>query len=164
MKTLLLIILVNICTLTIVNARDIAPFTISQTISANLVLIKITAEDDIKNFAITNIRGVDKITVNKFNEISNLNLKKGETVETQVEISNLVGLAYLNLDIQYFNRNKSRKNFLLVPVGTVTTAQKNERKKHIKTMRFKNHKKGQKNASAKEPDTITENIHLIKID
>ena len=139
------------------------PFEVQSSYSQNLLKVKIKAETKITEFNLSKARGIRKVDISKLQELSNINLAVGEITETQVEISNLVGRAFVSFDITYKERGILNKKNILVPVGTLSEEQINDRKKNIRAIKTQDHtKKGLQKSGA--ISTTTENVHYMKID
>lgn len=140
------------------------PFEVSSYFAQNLLQVKLKAEGPVTDFAILRVRGIDGVVVNKFQEISNLILNTGEIAETQIEISNLTGLAYVVLDVEYRVNGVLNKKNIPLSLGSLSAAQEKERKNHIKTIKTKKHSNNINGNSKAVPQTATENVHYMKID
>lgn len=140
------------------------PFEVSSHFAQNLLQVKLKAESPVTDFAIIAVRGLDGVVVNKFQEISNLILNAGEIAETQIEISNLTGLAYVVLDVEYRVNGVLNKKNVPISLGSLSTAQNKERKKHMKTIKTRKHSTNINGNTNAVPQTATENVHYMKID
>lgn len=140
------------------------PFEVSSHFAQNLLQVKLKAESPVTDFAILRVRGIDGVVVNKFQEISNLILNTGETAATQIDISNLTGLAYVVLEVEYRVNGVLNKKNVPISLGSLSAAQEKERKKHIKTIKTRKHSMDLNGNSKAVPQTATENVHYMKID
>jgi hypothetical protein len=126
--------------------------------SQNLLKIYLSPDVEIKNFSILNVRGIDNVKIGKYQEIKNVDLNLNEEIETQVEITDLQGLAYVVLDIGYEVDGKYTNKSLPVPLGILSGEQIKRRKGSIKAIKTNNAKPTSNGLSSP-----TESVHYMKL-
>jgi hypothetical protein len=129
------------------------PFQVSHIRADNFLHAKIKADQEVSALSLINVRGIDGVTVHTFGPITKLNLKANETTETQIEISHFLGRALVVMDISYRLKGIIQRNSLVLPIGSLSTAQIKERRKNLKAIKVQN----------KDKSITTENVHYMQI-
>ena len=138
--------------------QKLIPVITEYKISGNKMIVKYTAERSLKNFKISDVRGLDGLVINSKATFETLNLKKGQTVSIEVEFTKPEGEAFLVTDIEASINAKSKMQSLAIPVGQLSEKQITERKKNIKSLpNLNKHKPG---VSALESET---KYHTMKL-
>lgn len=108
------------------------PLDIEKNLNSNLLTVKFTAKSKIDFFSIKNVRGLDGVTISKFQELSQTDFQSGESLISAVEISDFSGMVYVVFDISLTVNGKTTMHSVPLPLGEISIAQKNERTKNIK--------------------------------
>ena len=136
------------------------PMKVEQSLNASLLTVSFTAEQKIENFSLENARGVDGVTVTRFQELLNQKLEAGEVIEATVELGEVKGLVYVVFDVSLTINGVTKVQSIPIAVGALSTTQKNERSKNIKEIK--------NNSQQKEgTDSITipaKKIHEMKLE
>jgi hypothetical protein len=139
----------------ICNQKNL-PLKIEQSLNAHLLSVKFTAKQKISNFSLKNIRGIDGVTVLKFQEVINQKLESGETLESAVELSDFGGLVYVVFDVALTVNGVSSEQSIPVALGKLSQTQKNLRSKNIKEVKTTIQQKEGSNAITLPPKKIHE--------
>lgn len=137
------------------NQKSI-PMKVEQTISSNLLTVNFTAEKKIEKFSLQNVRGLDGVTVSKFQELLNQKLERGESIESSVEIDNINGLVYVIFDVAITVNGINTMHSIPVAVGSLSEEQKKMRSKNIKEVKSNLSQKESGNALSAPPKKIHE--------
>ncbi len=141
------------------NQKSI-PMKVEQSLDGLLLTVNFTAQKDLEQFSLKNVRGIDGIEISKFQELLNQKLKAGEIIESSVELSEFTGLVYVVFDISMTINGVTTEHSIPVGVGAISTSQVNERKKNIKEVK----NRIQQNKSNSSLTAPTKKIHEMKID
>ncbi len=139
----------------ICKQKDI-PFKMEQSLNSHLLTVKFTAERKIGQFTIKNVRGIDGVTITKFQEQSITELDPGEVLTSAVELSDFSGLVYVVFDVAINQNGVIGNHSIPVPVGTLSRAQKSQRLKNVKEVKTPVQSKDGKNALSTPPQKIFE--------
>jgi hypothetical protein len=137
------------------NQKSI-PMKVEQSLNAHLLTVSFTAGQKIENFSLKNVRGVDGVTISKFQELMNQKLENGEVIESSVELGDFSGLVYVVFDVSITVNGVSSEHSIPVAVGTLSESQKAERSKNIKEIKNKPLQKEGINSISVPPKKIHE--------
>jgi hypothetical protein len=141
------------------NQKSI-PMKVEQSLDGLLLTVNFTAQKDLEQFSLKNVRGIDGIEISKFQELLNQKLKSGEMIESSVELSEFTGLVYVVFDVSLTINGVTTEHSIPVGVGGMSTKQVNERKKNIKEVK----NRIQQNKFNSGLSVPTKKIHEMKID
>lgn len=108
------------------------PMKIEKMLNSNLLMVKFSAQRKIDQFSIKNVRGIEGVTVTKFQEQNVTDIQRGEVLTSSVELSDFSGLAYVVFDIAITIDGTSTGHSVPIPVGTLSDQQISKRSKNIK--------------------------------
>jgi hypothetical protein len=109
------------------------PIKTEYTITGNQAVVKITAEKAVKELEIKSVTGLRGLVVTDKESFDKMNLKRGESVTMNVSFTKPEGQAFLVLMVNAITNSKAKSQSLPIPVGELSAAQLNERKKNIKS-------------------------------
>lgn len=144
----------------VVCKQKYIPMKIEQSLDAHLLSVKFTAQRNIDQFSIKNVRGIQGVKVTKFQEQNQSNIESGEVLTSAVELSDFKGLAYVVFDVSITLEGVVSGHSIPVPVGTISAIQKAERSKNIKTIKVQSQKK-EGSSSLSAP---AKKIHEMQVD
>jgi hypothetical protein len=113
------------------------PIDIEQSLNSHSLLVKFTAKSKIDYFSIKNVRGLDGVTISKFQEQNLVDFQKGKSLSSTVEISDFRGMVYVVFDLSITINGNTTEHSIPLPIGVISTAQKKERAKNIKEFKVK---------------------------
>ena len=113
--------------------QKIMPVKIEYEIQGGQAMIKITSEQDIKNFKVKNIHGIDGLAISNTEKPTILDLEKNQSVNLLVNFTKPEGLAYIVAQIEGEVDSGIKWQILTIPVGKLTKEQIKIRKGNIKT-------------------------------
>lgn len=122
--------------------QKVIPVKTEYTTKGDKTVVKYTAERTIKQFQIADIRGLDGLVISSKTTVAPTDLKRGEAVSITIQFTKPEGQVYLVTDIQGDISNKTKFQSLAIPVGELSAAQVQERKKNIKTLPSTQQKSG----------------------
>lgn len=138
MKTILLLSLIFSTQLAfgkvLICKQKIVPVKTEYTNNAGSTVVTYTAERDIKDFAVEEVRGIDGLSVTKKVSISPRDLKKDEKVSLTINYSKPDGQVFLVTDISASVNEQTKYQTLAIPVGELSSEQMSARKKNIKSL------------------------------
>lgn len=114
--------------------QKVVPVKTEYSTSGNVLTVTYTAERNLKDFSVKNVRGIDGLVVNSFNTIAPQALKKGQSVKVLVEFTKPEGQVFVVTDIGASISAEPKNQSLVIPVGEVSAAQNAERQKNIKSL------------------------------
>ena len=113
------------------------PMKIEQTLNSHLLTVKFIAQRPIDQFTIKNVRGIDGVAVTKYQEQNQAGIQSGESLTSDVELSDFSGLVYVVFDVTITINGVTSGHSIPIPVGQLSIAQKRERAKKIKDIKLK---------------------------
>lgn len=106
-----------------------------QSLNGHLLNVKFTAQRKIDQFVIKNVRGIEGVTVTKFQEQNQTGINPGDVLNSDVELSDFSGLVYVVFDVSLTQNGAPRSFSIPVAVGKLSVAQKALRSKNIKEVK-----------------------------
>ena len=114
--------------------QKILPLKVDYDVKDGVIFIRLTSEDDIKNFTVNGVRGLDGLEVIHSKLPPREDFPKESIIEFEVSFTKPDGLTYLTLDLQGETNHKTKKQSLPIPVGEISKNQKSLRTENIRTM------------------------------
>jgi hypothetical protein len=133
------------------------PIKTEYSLSRNSAVVKITAEKTLKNFEVVSVSGLRGLTVQSKTDVPIQDLKRGDTISINVEYSKPEGQSFLVINVKGNSNAVSKGQSLPIPVGELSFAQIQDRKKNIKSFPSVQQKDG---TSALESET---KYHTMKL-
>lgn len=146
--------------------QKILPLKVDYDIRSGQAFIKFIAEGDLEDFTIISIRGIDGLKVNNIKASFVSNLLKGEAIDLEVNFFKPEGLVYLVADVKAKVNGVTRRQPVTIPVGEISTDQKTERKKHIRSLpaSIKKPSGSALQGNKEEKDKKEEKFHMMKLE
>lgn len=138
--------------------QKIVPVKTDYTSKADKINVVYTAEQDISQFSISEIRGLDGLKIISKSNLVPKDLSKGESIAIEVTIKAPEGQSFLVTDIQGVLDSQHKFQSLVIPIGELSDSQKRERSKNIKSLPSVNKMKS--GANALETET---KYHTMKL-
>jgi len=107
------------------------PMTVEQTLNSHLLSVSFTAQRKIDQFKILNVRGLEGVSIMKFQEQNVSDIQSGDVLTSDVELSPYNGLVYVVFDVSIKVDGVLASHSIPVPVGTLSAVQIKERSKNI---------------------------------
>jgi hypothetical protein len=107
------------------------PIDMKYSVTENEVDLEIQFQDDLSDFQLVNVRGIDGVTVSNFQTEVPRNKLKFSKDTYHIEYSKAVGLGYVVIEANASRDGKIQKQLMSIPIGTLSEAQKRERSKDI---------------------------------
>lgn len=142
--------------------QKILPLKVDYRIDHDTIFVKLTAEKDIQNLHVKDVHGLDGLTASLQGDHEARDLKRGETSEVEINITQKEGLTYAHMDVAGTVNGLSKIQGIVIPVGTLSEAQKNERSKDIRTQKDDLGTSSKGSKSSTEPEDIK--VHVLKIE
>ncbi len=113
------------------------PLDIEQSLNSHTFTVKFTAQSKIDSFIIKNVRGLDGVTISKFQEQNQPDFQRGESLSSAVELSDFSGQVFVVFDISLTTNGKTTEHSIPLQLGVLSSSQKKERAKNIKEFKVK---------------------------
>lgn len=110
------------------------PIKTEYTINGDSAVVKITAEKTLKKFELVSVTGLRGLTVTSKPEVPVQDLKRGDVVSFNVDFTKPEGQSFLSIHVKAISNTVAKGQSLPIPVGTLSAAQIQERKKNIKSL------------------------------
>tara|TARA_B100001094_G_C18061485_1_gene735316 strand:+ start:167 stop:703 length:537 start_codon:yes stop_codon:yes gene_type:complete len=143
------------------------PIDISYSEQGTQVLIRLTADDSLKGFSVK-ASGVDGLQVLSDINIDNVDIERTTTIVRNLEVERSEEQAFIKLEMSaVIGRGAPKTQVATIPVGELSTKQKNKRKKGVKVLKVKPRKgkRGLRGKSGKSGESgKSRNIHILNDD
>lgn len=133
------------------------PIKTEYTLNGDSAVVKITAEKTLKNFTLVSVTGLRGLVVTTKPTIPIQDLKRGDVVSFNVEYTKPEGQSFLVINVKANSNTVTKGQSLPIPVGELSAAQVQERKKNIKSLPSVQQKDG---SNALESET---KYHTMKL-
>lgn len=110
------------------------PIKTEYTLSGNSAVVKITAEQKLKNFELVSVTGLRGLVVNSKSVVPVQDLKRGDVVSFNVGFTKPKGQSFIVINVKANSNTITRGQSLPIPVGELSAAQIKERKKNIQSL------------------------------
>ncbi|MFA6238202.1 MAG: hypothetical protein WC635_12790 [Bacteriovorax sp.] len=140
----------------VVCAQKYIPLKIEQSLNSHLLTVKFTAQRKLDQFSIKNVRGIEGVTVTKFQELNTSDMQRGELLTSAVELSDFSGLVYVVFDVSIMQDGVMSSHSIPVPVGRLSAQQKAQRQKNVKQVITPGQAKEGTNSLSTPPQKIYE--------
>lgn len=119
----------------VVCKQKYIPMKIEQSLNSHLLTVKFSAQRKIDQFIIQNVRGIEGVTVTKFQEQNRADIQSGEVLTSAVELSDFNGLAYVVFDVAITLDGVVSGHSIPIAVGKLSAEQKAKRARNIKEIK-----------------------------